>query len=50
MVAAVSEILHIRRPLPLRRIRGFTMGLLPFSEKDSPTNSENGIRPRTKPR
>ena len=45
MVAAVSEILHIRRPLPLRRIRGFTMGLLPFSEKDSPTNSETAFGP-----
>ena len=45
MVAAASEILHIRRPLPFRRIRGFTMGLLPSSEKDSPTNSATAYGP-----
>ncbi len=43
MVTAASEILHIRRPLRIRRIRGFTMGLLPFSEKDSPTNSKTAL-------
>ncbi len=43
MVTAASEILHIRRPLRSRRIRGFTMGLLPFSEKDSPTNSNTAF-------
>ncbi len=45
MVTAASEILHIRRALPIRRIRGFTMGLLPSSEKDSPTNSKTAIGP-----
>ncbi len=45
MVPAVSEILHIRRRLRFRRIRGFTMGLLPSAEKDSPTNSETTFVP-----
>lgn len=45
MVRAASEILHIRRSPSFRRIRGFTMGLLPSAEKDSPTNSETTFVP-----
>ncbi len=33
-------------PLRIRCIRGFTMGLLPFSEKDSPNNSKTAINQR----
>ena len=45
MVRAASEILHIRRSPSFRCIRGFTMGLLPSAEKDSPTNSETTFVP-----